>query len=235
MSEKLSYREIIRNGLWQENPGIVQLLGLCPLLAVSNTFVNGLGLGIATIAVICATNLLVSITRHWTHHDFRLPIFVLVIASFVTVVELLFKAFAFDLHLALGIFIPLIVTNCVILGRAEAFASRHPVLESLLDGLAHGAGFAGVLMLLGGVREMIGYGTLFANAEHLVGPAGSNLEINFSTPSGGLLLAILPPGAFIGLAVIIAFRNFLAARRSKQANGSRPGNAEVKGKAIFRQ
>lgn len=215
MSDKISYRKIFRNGLWQENPGLVQLLGLCPLLAVSNTVVNGLALGIATIAVLCATNMLVSITRKWTHHDYRLPIFVLVIASFVTVVELMFKAFAFDLHLSLGIFIPLIVTNCVILGRAEAFASRRPVLEAVVDGLAHGTGFAAVLILLGGAREIIGYGTLFANAEHLLGPAGASLEISFSTEADGLLLAILPPGAFIGLAIIIAARNLLSARHNQ--------------------
>jgi electron transport complex protein RnfE len=184
MSRQLRYREIFRNGLWQENPGLVQLLGLCPLLAVSNTLINGLGLGIATIAVLCATNVLVSITRAWTHHDFRLPVFVLVIASFVTIVELLFKAFVFDLHLALGIFIPLIVTNCVILGRAEAFASRQPALAAMVDGLAHGTGFAVVLIVLGGVREIIGYGTLFANAEHLIGPAGAALKISFSALGG---------------------------------------------------
>jgi electron transport complex protein RnfE len=235
MPDWTSFREIVRNGLWQENPGVVQLLGLCPLLAVSNTFVNGLGLGIATIAVICATNVVVSFTRGWTHHDFRLPIFVLIIATLVTVVELLFKAFVFDLHLSLGIFLPLIVTNCVILGRAEAFASRRPVMEALVDGLAHGAGFAAVLMLLGGTREIIGYGTLFANAEHLIGPAGSGLEVTVFAQSDGLLLAILPPGAFIGLAVIIALRNHLANRRRKQGREFIADGAEMKSKALSRR
>jgi electron transport complex protein RnfE len=234
MSEHLSYREIFHNGLWQENPGLVQLLGLCPLLAVSNTLINGLGLGIATIAVICATNILVSSTRNWTHHDFRLPIFVLVIATFVTVVEFLFKAFVFDLHLSLGIFIPLIVTNCVILGRAEAFASRQPVLAALVDGLAHGMGFAGVLIVLGGIREIIGYGSLFANAEHLLGPAGASLKISFSTQANGLLLAVLPPGAFIGLALMIAARNFLAARRSKGRDDLPAERADASSKVISR-
>lgn len=229
MAEQPRYREIFRNGLWQENPGLVQLLGLCPLLAVSNTLINGLGLGIATIAVLCATNVLVSITRNWTHHDFRLPIFVLIIATFVTVVELLFKAFIFDLHLALGIFIPLIVTNCVILGRAEAFASRQPVLAAMIDGLAHGTGFAFVLILLGGTREIIGYGSLFVNAEHLIGPAGAALKISFSAEPNGLLLAILPPGAFIGLAVMIAVRNFLAGR---QLPSSKPESPDITGQAL---
>jgi len=232
MSEQPRYREIFRNGLWQENPGLVQLLGLCPLLAVSNTLINGLGLGIATIAVLCATNILVSISRNWTHHDFRLPIFVLVIATFVTIVEFLFKAFVFDLHLALGIFIPLIVTNCVILGRAEAFASRQPVLAALVDGLAHGAGFAFVLILLGGIREIIGFGSLFANAEHLFGPAGAALTISFSPEPSGLLLAVLPPGAFIGLAVLIAVRNFLTARRAKKPADSELERPGVAGKAL---
>lgn len=213
MTEKPDYLEIFRSGLWQENPGIVQLLGLCPLLAVSNTLVNGLGLGIATIFVVCATNVLVSATRLWTHHDLRLPTFVLIIAAFVTIVELSFKAFVFDLHLALGIFIPLIVTNCVILGRAEAFASRQPVLASLVDGLAHGIGFALVLVLLGGIRELVGQGSLFAGAEMLFGPGGEALTIRFSERPAGLLLAVLPPGAFIGLALLIALRNLLAQRK----------------------
>jgi electron transport complex protein RnfE len=234
MSEQTRYRKIFRDGLWRDNPGLVQLLGLCPLLAVSNTLVNGMGLGIATIAVLCATNILVSITRSWTHHDFRLPIFVLVIATFVTIVELLFKAFVFDLYLALGIFIPLIVTNCVILGRAEAFASRQPVLAAFVDGLAHGTGFALVLILLGGIREIIGYGSLFANAEQLIGPAGSALKISFSAEPDGLLLAVLPPGAFIGLAVMIAIRNFLATRRIKKSADSDSKRSDAAGKALQR-
>ena len=232
MSERPRYREIFRNGLWQENPGLVQLLGLCPLLAVSNTLINGVALGIATIAVLCATNVLVSATRNWTHHDFRLPIFVIVIASFVTIVEFLFKAFIFDLYLALGIFIPLIVTNCVILGRAESFASRQPVLAALVDGLAHGAGFALVLILLGGLREIIGFGSLFANAEYLFGPAGAALKVSILSEPNGLLLVVLPPGAFIGLAVLIAMRNFLAARRAGKPEQLEPERHSVAGKAL---
>jgi electron transport complex protein RnfE len=232
MSDRPRYSEIFHNGLWQENPGLVQLLGLCPLLAVSNTLINGLALGIATIAVLCATNVLVSATRKWTHHDFRLPIFVLVIATFVTIVEFLFKAFIFDLHLALGIFIPLIVTNCVILGRAESFASRQPVLAALVDGLAHGAGFALVLILLGGMREIIGFGSLFANAEYLFGPAGAALKVSLLSEPNGLLLVVLPPGAFIGLAILIAMRNFLAARRAEKPEQLGPERHSVTGKAL---
>jgi electron transport complex protein RnfE len=212
MTETPDYREIFRRGLWQENPGLVQLLGLCPLLAVSNTLINGLGLGIATIFVICATNVLVSATRQWTHHDLRLPTFVLIIATFVTIVELLFKAYAFDLHLALGIFIPLIVTNCVILGRAESFASRQPVIAALIDGLANGLGFALVLIALGAAREIIGQGSLFAGAQMLFGPGAEAWTLSFSERPSGFLLAVLPPGAFIGLALFIALRNYLVGR-----------------------
>ena len=221
-------RQIFRAGLWRENPGLVQLLGLCPLLAVSNTLINGLGLGIATIFVICATNWLVSATRAWTHHDFRLPTFVLIIATFVTVVELLFKAFLFDLHLALGIFLPLIVTNCVILGRAESFASRQPVITAVADGLAQGTGFACVLIVLGGMRELIGYGTLFRNAEFMFGPAGASLQLTLGDGSAGLLLAILPPGAFIGLAMLVALHQFVQQRSKNDPviRDRRPGVAE---------
>lgn len=204
-----TFRQIIRRGLWTDNPGLVQLLGLCPLLAVSNTLINGLGLGIATFMVICATNVMVSAGRRWLHSDFRLPTFVLIIATFVTVVELLFKAYLFDLHLALGIFLPLIVTNCVILGRAEAFASRQPVTAALADGIAHGLGFAAVLVVLGSLREIIGHGGLLTDLQSLFGPAGQEVAAGSSRQQGGLLLAILPPGAFIGLAILIALRNVL--------------------------
>lgn len=214
-------RDIFNNGLWQENPGIVQLLGLCPLLAVSNTLVNGIGLGVATIVVMCMTNFLVSATRNWTHHDLRLPTFVLIIATLVTVVELTFKAWLFDLHLALGIFLPLIVTNCVILGRAESFASRQPVFASVVDGFAHGLGFAWVLILLGGLRELLGHGSLLRNAEFLFGPDAANWRIDVGDGSTGLLIAILPPGAFIGLGLLVAARNW-----SQKARRTDVGPAE---------
>lgn len=212
MNNTAGIRQIFKSGLWYENPGLVQLLGLCPLLAVSNTLINGLGLGIATIMVICATNVLVSASRRWLHSDFRLPTFVLIIATFVTIVELLFKAFLFDLHLALGIFLPLIVTNCVILGRAEAFASRQPIPAALADGIAHGLGFAAVLVVLGGLREVIGHGSLLTDIDILFSPAGQEIAVATSQQQSGLLLAILPPGAFIGLAILIALRQALVRR-----------------------
>ncbi|MDJ0927629.1 MAG: electron transport complex subunit E [Gammaproteobacteria bacterium] len=202
-----------RHGLWQANPGLVQLLGLCPLLAVSTTMINGLGLGLATLAVITATNVLVSATRHWLHQDLRLPFFVLLIATLVTGVDLIFQAWFFDLHANLGLFIPLIVTNCVILGRAEAFASKNPVLLSLADGVGHGLGFAGVLVLLGGLRELFGRGTLLHGAEQLFGPGAAGLEIVFLQSQQGLLLASLPPGAFLALALLVALRNRLTRDR----------------------
>ena len=212
MAERIDYRSIFSRGLWYRNPGMVQLLGLCPLLAVSNTLINGLGLGLATIAVLCATNLLISGTRQWIDPDLRLPTFVLIIAGFVTAVELLFQAYAFELYLSLGIFIPLIVTNCTILGRAEAWASRQPPLPALADGLAHGLGFALVLIALGTMREIVGRGSLLHGAEMLFGPGAERFEITLFPEQSGLLLAALPPGAFLGLGLLIALRNHAAAR-----------------------
>jgi len=214
MNNTVDFRQIIKSGLWYENPGLVQLLGLCPLLAVSNTLINGLGLGIATLMVICATNVLVSASRRWLHSDFRLPTFVLIIATFVTIVELLFKAFLFDLHLALGIYLPLIVTNCVILGRAEVFASRQPVSAALADGIAHGLGFAIVLVVLGGLREFVGHGSLLTDIDVLFSPAGQEIAVESPLQQTGLLIAVLPPGAFIGLAILIALRQSWANRTS---------------------
>lgn len=212
MSDTEGFGSILRRGLWSENPGLVQLLGLCPLLAVSNTLINGFGLGIATIFVICATNVMVSLSRPWLHSHYRLPTFVLIIATFVTAVELLFKAYLFDLHLALGIFLPLIVTNCVILGRAESFASRHNVGAAFADGLAHGSGFALVLIVLGTCRELLGYGAILTDLQNLTGITPENLA---GPERNGLLLAVLPPGAFIGLGILIAIRNWMSSARNK--------------------
>ncbi len=206
----MNYRQIFTDGLWWNNPGLVQLLGICPLLAVSNTLINGLGLGIATIAVLCGTNGLVSLMKSWIPHEIRLPAFVLIIASFVTIVELLSKAYFYQLYLSLGIFIPLIVTNCTILARAESFASRMPVLPSIADGLANGIGFALLLTVLGAMREVIGQGSLFAGAGMLFGTLGDAMKLSIGPDGSGLLLAVLPPGAFFGLAILIAIRNHLA-------------------------
>lgn len=214
MSEDL--RQLWREGLWDNNPGLVQLLGLCPLLAVTGTAINGLGLGLATLLVLVLSNLAVSATRRLITQELRIPVFVLIIASLVTVVDLLMQAWLPQLSRTLGIFIPLIVTNCTILGRAEAFASRNPVGSALVDGLAQGLGFAAVLVLLGGARELLGQGTLLADAHLLLGEWARVLEFRLLPEQSGLLLAILPPGAFIGLGLMIALRSRLLRREAAE-------------------
>ncbi len=206
------HKEIIQNGLWQNNPALVQLLGLCPLLAVTNTLINGLGLGLATILTLVASNGIISLLRQHIPDEARLPVFVMIIASVVTAIELSMNAFFHELYLILGIFIPLIVTNCAIIGRAESFAARNPVIPSLLDGLMMGVGFAAVLMLLGGLRELIGQGTILADAHLMFGEAARSLTINLFDNYQGFLVAILPPGAFIGLGLIVALKNTIDAR-----------------------
>jgi electron transport complex protein RnfE len=206
------YNTIIKDGLWKNNPALVQLLGLCPLLAVTNTTVNGLGLGIATIATLLASNGLISLLRHQIPDEARLPVFMMIIASIVTIIELSMNAWFHELFLILGIFIPLIVTNCAIIGRAEAFAARNSVGPALLDGLMMGVGFTAVLVLLGGMRELIGQGTLFAQAELLFGEVGRSLSIVVFEDYRGFLMALLPPGAFIGLGLIVALKNVIDAR-----------------------
>ncbi len=207
-----SNSEITKNGLWHNNVALVQLLGLCPLLAVTSTVVNGLGLGIATLITLVMSNTIVSLIRGLVRKEVRLPVFVLIIASVVTVIELAMKALFYDLYLVLGIFIPLIVTNCAIIGRAEGFASRNPVGASALDGFMMGFGFLVVLVLLGGLREIIGFGTLFANFHLMFGDGAEALEIVINPDYPGFLLAILPPGAFFGLAILIVGKNSLDLR-----------------------
>ena len=206
----VSLLQRFKTGLWRDNPGLVQLLGLCPLLAVTATFVNGLGLGIATLAVLMASNALVSATRSWIQPEIRVPIYVLIIASLVTCIELLFKAWFPDLDRSLGIFIPLIVTNCAIVARAEVFASRNPVGSSILDGLVMGLGFALLLMAIGAFRELLGQGTLFARMDMLFG--GEPMR-GIVLADNGWLLLVLPPGAFFSLALAIAAKNAIDHRR----------------------
>lgn len=206
------YKKIALDGLWHNNPATVQVLGLCPLLAVSGTVVNALGLGLATLLVLMASNAAVSMIRHQVTEAIRLPAFVMIIAALVTIIEMLMRAFTFELYQILGIFIPLIVTNCTVLGRADGFASRNPLLPSVLDGLAMGAGFLGVLVLLGALRELIGQGTLFAHMELLFGPAATAWKLELIPNYQGFLLAVLPPGAFIGLGLLIAGKNLIDRR-----------------------
>jgi len=210
--------EITRNGLWNNNVALVQLLGLCPLLAVTSTTINGIGLGIATLVTLVLSNTLVSLVRDVVRQEVRLPVFVLIIASIVTMIELIMKAWFYDLYLVLGIFIPLIVTNCSIIGRAEGFASKNPVGVSALDGFMMGLGFLIVLTLLGMLREIIGFGTLFAQAELMFGSAARALEMTLVDDYGGFLLAILPPGAFFGLALLIVGKNLIEDRIKSTAS-----------------
>ena len=216
------YGKITKDGLWDNNVALVQILGLCPLLAVTSTAINGLGLGIATTLVLVASNFTVSLIRHLVRPEVRIPVFVLVIASFVTAVELAMNAFFHDLYKVLGIFIPLIVTNCSILGRAEAFASKNPVGKSVMDGLTMGIGFAVVLVVLGGLRELVGAGTLFAQAHMMFGEASRWLTVTVIEDYKGFLLAILPPGAFIGLGLLIALKNLIDQRATKRVKESAP-------------
>lgn len=211
------YRELAQNGLWNNNPALVQLLGLCPLLAVSNSTVNAIGLGLATILVLLGSNIMVSVIRNHTRPTIRLPVFVMVIATFTTCTELLMQAFTFELYQMLGIFISLIVTNCVILGRAEAFASRNPVGAAAWDGLMMGLGFGAVLFVLGAIREVIGNGTLFANMDLLLGPVAANWTIHLFSDNYSFLVAILPPGAFLVLGMLIAAKNTIDASLAQRA------------------
>lgn len=213
-----SARTVLHNGLWHSNPALVQILGLCPLLAVSNTAVNALGLGLATLLVLTGSNLLVSLVRHWIPSAIRIPIFVLLIGSLVTCIELLMHAFTYSLYQALGIFIPLIVTNCVIIGRAESFAARQQPALAVLDGIGHGLGFTAVLFVLGSIREIVGSGHWLQGADQLFGPAGTALTLTLAEFQQPMLLAMLPPGAFLTLGGLIALKNAIDHyRKSRQA------------------
>jgi len=211
-----SKQEISVNGLWANNVALVQLLGLCPLLAVTSTLVNGIGLGLATLITLVLSNTLVSLIRGFVRNEVRLPVFVLIIASIVTIIELTMKAFFYDLYLVLGIFIPLIVTNCAIIGRAEGFASKNPVGIAALDGLMMGMGFLIVLSLLGAMREIIGFGTLFSHADLMFGDAAKALTLVIKDEYNRFLLAVLPPGAIFGLALLIVAKNITGARATQK-------------------
>ena len=209
------YQKISKDGLWTNNVGLVQLLGLCPLLAVTGTFINGLGLGLATLLTLVLSNTSISAIRHWVRPEIRIPVFVLIIASIVTIIELLMHAWFSGLYNILGIFIPLIVTNCSIIARAEAFAAKNPVLPSAVDGFMMGVGFLLVLVTLGGLRELIGFGTLFDHAHLMFGEIARDWTLSFADGYRGFLLAVLPPGAFIGLGLLIAGKNYIELRKTK--------------------
>jgi electron transport complex protein RnfE len=207
---------LIKNGLWNNNAALVQILGLCPMLAVTGTVVNALGLGLATMVVLVGSNIAVSLIRNYVAEAIRLPAFVMIIASFTTCAELLMQAYTYELYQVLGIFIPLIVTNCTILGRADAFARKNPVIPSIIDGLAMSAGFLVVLILLGAIREIIGQGTLFTNMHLIFGESARSWEIEIFKNYPNFLFAVLPPGAFVGLGFLIAAKNYIDDRNAKK-------------------
>ena len=216
------YTDIIENGLWKQNSGVVQLLGLCPTLAVTTSVVNGVSLGLATALVMASANGAVSPVRKFVPSEIRVPVFILVIAALVTVIDLAIHGFAEPLHKVLGIFIPLIVVNCIVLARVESFAAKNPPAPAILDGFMMGLGLTFVLGILGGMRELIGKGTLFSGLDLAFGPSFKPYVLTIISDYHGFLLAILPPGAFLGLACLIAFRNWAGNRAPKatQAGGA---------------
>lgn len=223
-------QEISLNGLWKNNPALVQLLGLCPLLAVTGSVVNALGLGLATLLVLIGSNVSVSLIRSAVSDAVKLPAFVMIIATFTTCTELLMQAFTYELYQILGIFIPLIVTNCAILGRADAFACKNKILPSALDGFMMGLGFMGALLAIGAIREIIGSGTLFTNMHLIFGESARAWQLNlFGENYKGFLVAVLPPGAFLVAGLLIAIKNMIdaeverreAAKKVKPSKGSK--------------
>jgi Na+-translocating ferredoxin:NAD+ oxidoreductase subunit E len=212
------FKEIFHNGLWKQNTGVVQLLGMCPLLAVSNSAVNAISLGLATTLVMALSGASISPIRKLVPNEIRIPVFILIIAVLVTVVQYVMNAYMYGLYVVLGIFIPLIVTNCIVLARIEAFASKNPVLPSALDGLAMGMGLTAVLFVLGGLREIFGHGTLFSGLDLVFGDAAKVWVLTIVPDYHGFLIAILPPGAFIGLGLLIAGKNYLNLRAEESRN-----------------
>lgn len=215
------YKEITLNGLWKQNSGVVQLLGMCPTLAVTTSAVNGLSLGFATALVMAAANGAVSPVRQYVPNEIRVPVFILVIATLVTVIDLSINAFAHELHKVLGIFIPLIVVNCIVLARVESFAAKNPPLPSMLDGFMMGSGLMLVLGLLGAIRELVGKGTVLSGLDLVFGPAAHAFMWS-SIDYHGFLLAVLPPGAFLGLGTLIALRNWIEIKKTAKNNTLTP-------------
>ncbi|HCX32844.1 MAG TPA: electron transport complex subunit RsxE [Rhodocyclaceae bacterium] len=216
--ERTEIFEIARNGLWKQNPALTQLLGLCPTLAISTSVVNGASLGLATVLVMALASALTAALRNLIPYEIRIPVFILIIASLVTMVDLAFNAWFHSLYLVLGIFIPLIVVNCIVLARVEVFAAKNGVLSSAWDGITMGAGLVVVLALLGGLRELLGAGTLFGGIDMVFEGARPLHVLPEAYP--GFLVAILPPGAFLLLGFLIAGRNWLEERAARRARGA---------------
>ncbi|MEO8332100.1 MAG: electron transport complex subunit E [Gallionella sp.] len=223
------FKDIFHNGLWKQNTGVVQLLGLCPLLAISSSVVNALSLGLATTLVMALSGSGVAAIRDFIPNEVRIPVYVLLIAVLVTIVQLLINAYAYPLYLVLGVFLPLITTNCIVLARAESFASKNTALASALDGIAMGLGLTAVLVVLGGIREIFGHGTLLSGIDLVFGEAAKSWVITVVPNYHGFLLAILPPGAFITLGMLIAGKNWLNLRAEQKLKGSSATVAPVDG------
>ena len=216
------FRSLFHNGLIKQNTGLVQLLGLCPLLAISNNVINALSLGIATMLVMAASSGAVSSVRHFVPNEIRIPVFVLIIAALVTVIDLAMNAYVHPLYLVLGIFIPLITTNCIVLARADAFAAKNRPLHSVIDAIAMGLGLTLVLIVLGAIREIAGQGTLLSGIDLVFGAAAKGFVLHVLPDYQGFLLAILPPGAFIALGLLIAANNWYKARATQRARAAIP-------------
>ena len=221
-------KDILHNGLWKQNTGVVQLLGMCPLLAVSNSVVNAVSLGLLTTVVMALSGASISPIRNFVPNEIRIPVYILIIAVLVTVVQYVMNAYMYSLYVVLGIFIPLIVTNCIVLARIEAFAGKNPVLPAAVDGLAMGLGLTAVLAILGGMREIAGHGTLFSGLDLALGEMAKGWVITVIPDYHGFLLAILPPGAFIGLGLLIAGKNYLTLRAEKKAKAISMPSANVR-------
>ena len=226
----VDYQDIVEKGLWKNNPALVQVLGLCPLLAVSASVVNALGLGLATLMVLTASNTAVSLIRNQISDTIRLPAFVMIIASLVSCIELLMKAYTYELYQILGIFIPLIVTNCAVLGRAEAFASKNKILPAVLDGFMMGLGFTLVLVFVGAIREILGTGMIFNNMQLLFGDTAIHWKLNvLGDAYPGMILALLPPGAFIVVGFLMAAKNYIDNLVKERALANTAAKEIVKG------
>ena len=216
----MDYQKIMKDGLWDQNVVLAQLLGMCPTMAVTTSGTNGLGMGLATTVVLVASNAIVASIRDFVSHQVRIPVFIGLIATMVTLVDMSLNAWFHDLYKVLGLYIALIVANCAVLGRAEAFAARQPVLASALDGLWMGLGFTGALTVIGLVRELVGAGTLFSQASLLLGPKFAFMEMTVLPNYGGVLMMILPPAGFLVLGLLLAIKNVYEQRKSKTANAA---------------
>ncbi|THF64602.1 electron transport complex subunit E [Pseudothauera nasutitermitis] len=219
------YRRIVANGLWTENMVFTQMLALCPLLAVTSSATNGLGMGIATTLVLVMSNIVVALLRNWISPSVRIPVFVVILAGLVTLLDMSLNAWLHDLYKVLGLFIALIAVNCGVYGRAEAFASKHPLLPSIVDGIAVGLGFTLALVVLGTVREILGTGTLFSGASMLLGEPFRFMEMTLFDDYQGFLLMILPPGGFLALGFLIAAKRVWETRRGQRRTAALPDGA----------